>query len=56
MRLGGKGDLPVTSYTFSSTMMYMPESASLCDETSATEKDLDMIVEGYALARLAKGG
>ena len=32
----------VTSYTFSSTMMYMPFSASLCSATSATVNCFDM--------------
>lgn len=32
----------VTSYTFSSTMMYIPFSASLCSATSATVNCFDM--------------
>lgn len=33
----------MTSYTFSSTMMYIPLSASLCVATSAAEKVFDML-------------
>ena len=40
----GKGRyIPVTSYTFSSTMMYIPFEASLCEATSATVKVLDIL-------------
>lgn len=39
---GGR-DILVTSYTFVSTMIYMPAAASLCVATSAGVKDLDMI-------------
>jgi len=36
----------VTSYTPSSTMMYIPASASLCDATSAMLKVLDILAGG----------
>jgi hypothetical protein len=42
-RGGMGGDKPATSYTFSSIIMYMPLSASLCVATSATEKDFDIL-------------
>jgi hypothetical protein len=45
----GKGDKPATSYTFSSIIMYMPLSASLCVATSATEKDFDILVPSWCL-------
>jgi hypothetical protein len=35
--------LLVTSYTFESIIIYMPESAFLCSATSATEIDFDMM-------------
>jgi hypothetical protein len=42
---GGGLDVLVTSYTELSTMMYIPELASLWDATSATEKVLDILNE-----------
>jgi hypothetical protein len=49
----GKGDKPATSYTFSSIIMYMPLSASLCVATSATEKDFDILVPSCCLFSLS---
>ncbi len=46
-RRGDEGNKPVTSYTPSSIMMYKPLSASLCDATSATEKDFDILVSRF---------
>lgn len=44
----GKGKYePVTSYTFSSTMIYIPVPASLCAATSATEKVFDILPAPY---------
>ena len=46
-RRGREGEIvPVTSYTPSSTMMYIPESASLCDATSATVNCWDIFFLG----------
>lgn len=43
---GGVENILVTSYTFSSMMMYMPFSASLWAATSEREKVLDILESG----------
>lgn len=53
-RRGKGGDKPVTSYTLSSIIMYMPFSASLCVATSATEKVFDILALWFSL-RLGNG-
>jgi hypothetical protein len=49
---GGEGkreweNVPVTSYTFSSTIIYIPLSASLCAATSATENVFDILSASF---------
>lgn len=39
----GKVNKPVTSYTPSSIMIYIPSSGVLCAATSAIEKDFDIL-------------
>jgi hypothetical protein len=39
-----KREVPVTSYTFSSIIMYIPFSASLCSDTWAGVNDFDIFV------------
>lgn len=52
-----QGAVPVTSYTFSSTIIYIPEPASLCDATSATEKVFDILTRSArALESGSAGG